>query len=525
MEKCIKPNAFGNALGSSLAEKSSGFERSTYQHQEMSPIGADELKWGSSTIRDLDIGLPDASLADGSFIGKSGRVLRPSVQVVQGDSVVVNASNGGEAVGYTEVTDRGRLKSTTQMAYDGNGTASSLARMKIDGGIRHFLINGYLDRMDDGSSTFTKAQLPTTLTLDPFSFDAINERAKLARVGGTSLIEKEAIFDFLNRRSADIAAGNFGTLNAMFDSFKAEVGLNDLHNLDKLQSLGRILEPDNAAHYMQSGDRIIGNFMLSTAAGTAGMFTGGWALGAMRTAGFGMISSGAGSGVVADLTSQGVENLGYLASNGKIGRSGIDLNELKWAFVLGGAPGIAVEGYNGVKSTASWLAPKAGQMFENYMYKTGGLSYVVPPGGANSGLSEIASLNANEVRLSQKTVSYNKIDRATGNSYTYDDLVNSMRTNGWKGDPVDVVRMPDGKLTSMDNTRITAAREAGVDVQAQIRNFDEQLSRQMQIDRNWQSYDTWGEALTARIQAQGNKFSNANPYGATQSPRVTGKPK
>lgn len=41
-----------------------------------------------------------------------------------------------------------------------------------------------------------------------------------------------------------------------------------------------------------------------------------------------------------------------------------------------------------------------------------------------------------------------------------------MRTNGWKGDPVDVVKMPDGKLTSMDNTRIAAAREAGIDVKA-----------------------------------------------------------
>lgn len=27
-----------------------------------------------------------------------------------------------------------------------------------------------------------------------------------------------------------------------------------------------------------------------------------------------------------------------------------------------------------------------------------------------------------------------------------------MRTNGWKGDPADVVKMPDGKLASMDNT-------------------------------------------------------------------------
>ena len=45
----------------------------------------------------------------------------------------------------------------------------------------------------------------------------------------------------------------------------------------------------------------------------------------------------------------------------------------------------------------------------------------------------------------------------------------SMKSDGWKGDPVDVVRMPDGKLTSIDNTRIAAAREAGIDVKATVR--------------------------------------------------------
>lgn len=112
----------------------------------------------------------------------------------------------------------------------------------------------------------------------------------------------------------------------------------------------------------------------------------------------------------------------------------------------------------------------------------------------------------------------------SGEAYTYDDLVSSMRTNGWRGDPVDVIRMPDGKLTSMDNTRITAAREAGIDVQATVRNYNDRLNPQMQEARGWERYDTWGEALNARIQAQGTKFSTANPYGATQSPRITGRP-
>lgn len=60
-----------------------------------------------------------------------------------------------------------------------------------------------------------------------------------------------------------------------------------------------------------------------------------------------------------------------------------------------------------------------------------------------------------------------------------------MRTNGWKGDPVDVVKMPDGKLTSMDNTRIAAAREAGIDVKASVRGFDDPLTPAIQEARGW----------------------------------------
>ncbi|EGG4121041.1 hypothetical protein SI35_24440 [Salmonella enterica] len=43
-----------------------------------------------------------------------------------------------------------------------------------------------------------------------------------------------------------------------------------------------------------------------------------------------------------------------------------------------------------------------------------------------------------------------------------------MKLNGWKGDPIDVVRMADGKLTTVDNTRVLAASRAGVKVEARV---------------------------------------------------------
>lgn len=86
------------------------------------------------------------------------------------------------------------------------------------------------------------------------------------------------------------------------------------------------------------------------------------------------------------------------------------------------------------------------------------------------------TLDPNEERFSQNTVSYNKTERGTGVKYTYDDLVLSMKKDGWKGDPVDVVKMNDGQYTSMDNIRIAATREAGVDVKANTHNFNDPLS-------------------------------------------------
>ena len=67
---------------------------------------------------------------------------------------------------------------------------------------------------------------------------------------------------------------------------------------------------------------------------------------------------------------------------------------------------------------------------------------------ATTGVKNIktSSLNPDDIRFSQTTVSYNKIDRKTGKKFTYDDLVDNMKKDGWKGDPVDVVKMPDGKL-------------------------------------------------------------------------------
>lgn len=144
-----------------------------------------------------------------------------------------------------------------------------------------------------------------------------------------------------------------------------------------------------------------------------------------------------------------------------------------------------------------------------------------------------SSFDANEIRFSQNTFSYNKTERGpnkgAGVKYTYDDLVDSMKKDGWKGDPVDIVKMPDGNMTSMDNTRISAAREAGIKVNANVRSYNEKLtpSEVERFSDRKRGFvpQTWGEAITGRINKQSGGFSTNNPYGSYESPRITGRGK
>ncbi|WP_255255269.1 hypothetical protein [Bacillus pseudomycoides] len=96
------------------------------------------------------------------------------------------------------------------------------------------------------------------------------------------------------------------------------------------------------------------------------------------------------------------------------------------------------------------------------------------------------------------------------------EIIESMKANGWKGDPIDVVRMPDGKFTTIDNTRVAAAREVGIDVQITIRNYNDPLPPDMvaRFTTPKGIPKTWGEALDLRILKQKASFRNNNPMGS-----------
>ncbi|SDY98829.1 hypothetical protein SAMN04515617_1446, partial [Collimonas sp. OK242] len=231
------------------------------------------------------------------------------------------------------------------------------------------------------------------------------------------------------------------------------------------------------------------------------------------------------------------EEAGYMsefnwATQQRLAIEGLAIGDLVWKIggvTLGKATGAVKGALKGDGIATAKAGAGGSQIVGDEPYagpnglSDGGMPHPVKDNAGGKGDAAIETLAADDIRFSQNTVSYNKTDRRSGASYTYDDLVKSMQTKGWQGDPVDVVKMPDGVATSMDNTRIAAAREAGIDVQANVHSFDEPLPADMVDQRRFGDAKTWGEALTGRINKQSGGFGTSNPNGSPTTPRITGK--
>lgn len=89
------------------------------------------------------------------------------------------------------------------------------------------------------------------------------------------------------------------------------------------------------------------------------------------------------------------------------------------------------------------------------------------------------------------------------------DLVTGMDVVGYKGDAINVVKMKDGLLTSMDNRRVLAADLTSNKVEAIVHNYDDIFKDKM----------TWGEAIQERISKQNSEeFKRGN--GSFDRPAV-----
>lgn len=98
-----------------------------------------------------------------------------------------------------------------------------------------------------------------------------------------------------------------------------------------------------------------------------------------------------------------------------------------------------------------------------------------------------------------------------------------MSKRGWVGKPIDIVSMPDGTLATIDNTRVLAARMAGIDVQANVRGFGAAISdpiRRATLTEAGIVPKTWGDAALLRINKpiQNATYPNMSPTWSTRFP-------
>ncbi|WP_400083111.1 hypothetical protein [Yoonia sp. R78084] len=133
------------------------------------------------------------------------------------------------------------------------------------------------------------------------------------------------------------------------------------------------------------------------------------------------------------------------------------------------------------------------------------------------------TLDPTEVSFSQATVSGRNRD-----GLTIDELEDSMRQNGWQGEPLNVIS-GDGVPTSMDNRRLLAARRAGIEVPVTARYASDPLTpdqvREFTVTGQ-PAPSTWGEALDLRIGRQGemrgapSDWAERFPNGSIYDPVV-----
>lgn len=115
------------------------------------------------------------------------------------------------------------------------------------------------------------------------------------------------------------------------------------------------------------------------------------------------------------------------------------------------------------------------------------------------------------VSLTPSTIRYSQ-DSVNGRA----SIISSMKENGWAGPPIDVVMMDDSRLTSLDNTRLVAANEVGINVKAVVHKHSDPLtsSERARFTTKKGTPSTWGEAVQYRVRKQDSAWRKTHPYGA-----------
>lgn len=210
---------------------------------------------------------------------------------------------------------------------------------------------------------------------------------------------------------------------------------------------------------------------------------------AAATCGASLLVQGAAAGVAGGIAQRGIET------------GSLSKTLSPKAIAVDAALGVAGAGVGKVAAkVASKVAPKVAGAVKAAVAR----AKVTASGLAGQGASRILVLDSSKVLFSQSSVR------------GVDKIAASMRTNGWLGSPIDVANV-DGRLITIDNTRLLAAHMTKTQVQAVIHAADEVLPASMAgrfVSRSGVEATTWGDAVMTRIGNQNAAYRNANPAGS-----------
>lgn len=148
---------------------------------------------------------------------------------------------------------------------------------------------------------------------------------------------------------------------------------------------------------------------------------------------------------------------------------------------------------------------------------------------ANWGIKSVVSgremfIKPSQVRFTQEWVSYTSSDKVN----TLDTTGRTARIAPEQLPAMDVVVMPDGRLTSLDNRRLTAAQLYNAEsVKVVIHDSNDMLPDADTVKRfTWDGNKptTWSEAAAVRIFKQGSDFRESFRQGSPVVPQVRQAP-
>ncbi|WGM22007.1 DUF6531 domain-containing protein [Paenarthrobacter sp. OM7] len=240
-----------------------------------------------------------------------------------------------------------------------------------------------------------------------------------------------------------------------------------------------------------------------------------------QVAGMGLMSFGA--DVVIQKATTGQVNWGQAAISGGLGMIGGGVGMMAGKLVNNPVARMAVE--NGVEGAISgaggYLTGPGPHTPTGLLGATalGGGTGALPIGGTGSKLDITSApfTKLGDLPTTPDVIPPASIRFSQSSVNGTQEIIENMRANGWKGDPIDVVRMTDGGLTTIDNTRLLAAHYSNIDVLANIHPHDAAIPGSHAVrfpGRNDEMPVTWGDAVENRISSQNSRFRNTYPNGS-----------